>query len=104
MIYALQNVQLQTSNLHLETGSIINVTGKGFPAQSGPGPGNESTGASHGGYGGGLDAGPAYGSYYSPRMPGSGGGTVFGGSGGGTIFVSFHSLCFFLKSAIKIRF
>ena len=82
---------MQSSSIHLEMGSIVNVIGKGWAAQTGPGAGNFSGGAGHGGYGGGtFGAGNAYGSYYSPKSFGSGGGNNLGvgGSGGGRILVS----------------
>ena len=83
---------MQSSTIHLEMGSLVHVIGKGWVAQTGPGAGNLSGGAGHGGYGGGSSgAGKAYGSYYSPTLPGSGGGNNvgIGGSGGGTIKVLY---------------
>ena len=76
-------------------GSVISVTGRGWAAQSGPGAANASAGAGHGGYGGGTSgAGKGYGSYFSPNLPGSGGGSSsgVGGSGGGTIMVGCITL------------
>ena len=88
---------MQSSTIHLEMGSIISVIGRGWTAQSGTGAANASGGAGHGGYGGGTSgAGKGYGSYYSPNLPGSGGGSNagVGGSGGGTIMVGWSSLTF----------
>ena len=83
------------SNLVIEPGGRVDVTGKGFAASSGAGAGGASTnagggGGGHGGSGGaGAGAGGgAYGSITAPNQPGSGGGAGYAstaGAGGGVI-------------------
>ena len=81
--------------LHLERGSLITVAGQGSPPENGIGKATSGSGGGHGGYGGGATGGVPYGSYYSPKDPGSGGGSDLfgagGGSGGSTIEVRSNS-------------
>ncbi|XP_071498055.1 uncharacterized protein [Diadema antillarum] len=91
--------ELRSRNLHLEVeraivdsyGSI-SVNGGGYDAGEGLGRAYDSTGASHGGEGGGQHSSdivpPAYGSFTLPGMFGSGGREGSGASGGGILSVS----------------
>jgi hypothetical protein len=87
-----------SQNCLIDAGSAINVDGKGFAANSGPGAGAASTDSAYGANGGAhagngvgspLHAGSAaYGLISQPVTMGSGGGDYFGsvgGSGGGAI-------------------
>jgi hypothetical protein len=86
------------SNLIIETGGRLDVTGKGYAAGSGPGAGGASAtagggGGGHGGNGGIATGagGAAFGSITAPAQPGSGGGTGYAstaGAGGGVIRLS----------------
>jgi hypothetical protein len=77
----------------IDIDGAISVDGMGYPAETGPGAGDESygcgAGAGYGGNGGNNYAaapgGLAYGSIVQPTDLGSGGGHPDGGSGGGTI-------------------
>ncbi len=88
-----------TGNITIESGSSIDVSGKGYAGGEGPGQGNDYAGSSgtggagHGGHGGSgqyADAGQSYGDIAEPTTIGSGGGnnTYYdhdGGSGGGAV-------------------
>lgn len=77
----------------IEAGSSIQVSGRGFPSNTGPGSVVAAgclgaPGASHGGRGGDTTcagSGPVYGSIEAPDRLGSGGTRSWGGSGGGAI-------------------
>jgi hypothetical protein len=81
------------------TGSVVDLTGRGFPAGQGPGAGPTvsccAAGGSHGGAGGRAEAGtfgPTHGSPFQPISHGSGGGTAAnygaGGAGGGALRIT----------------
>jgi hypothetical protein len=82
-----------TNNLDIQTGGSINVNGRGYAAQSGPGAGvtysTVGTGGGYGGDGGNYNsntvAGVTYGSVTDPTDLGSGGGRTSGGAGGGAV-------------------
>ena len=88
-----------TGNIDIESGSSIDVSGKGYAGGEGPGQGEDYTssygtgGAGHGGQGGSgryADGGPSYGDNVEPTALGSGGGnnTYYdrdGGAGGGAL-------------------
>lgn len=79
----------------IESEGIFHLNGHGYESATGPGAGHTNSsgvgsGAGHGGYGGGsdpTDAPKPYGSIFSPREPGSGGGNGggVGGNGGGVL-------------------
>lgn len=68
----------------VESGGLIDSSGAGYTAASGPGAGSGSTGGSHASPGGGAASGTQYGSVYLPDEPGSGGGY---GAGGGQVYI-----------------
>lgn len=97
-----------SGDFSLNSGGIIDVTGKGYTYDQGPGKGTQPTSSSYGGGGGayggdGGDAwnngsqagkgGNAYGPLNNPTDPGSGGGSTLnrsygtGGSGGGAVLL-----------------
>jgi len=83
------------NNLTIEPGGNIDVSGKGYPAKSGPGAGSYygiygGSGGGYGGLGGETSSvgGGVYGSIITPLDLGSGGGNSYdaqGGAGGGAI-------------------
>ncbi|MGZ6426674.1 MAG: Ig-like domain-containing protein [Bdellovibrio sp.] len=89
-----------TGNLQIDLGGSIDVSGKGFAAQSGPGAGGAGNGAAGGCYGGigGLGyssstKGVSYGSIINPVDLGSAGGNFNGGgynglAGGGAALIT----------------
>ncbi|ARN56959.1 hypothetical protein [Sedimentisphaera salicampi] len=92
-----------TGDVTIDSGAEISVSGKGFPAQSGPGAGSgaraDSAGGGGGAYGGNggepensyYSGGVGYGSILEPQDLGSGGGHGFagnGGAGGGRIKIT----------------
>jgi hypothetical protein len=84
------NIDVQTGDLIVNAGGSIDVTGKGYYRNNGPGMGSYEAGSGYGGYGGtspaGLTGGPAYGSIDNPVHLGSGGyNSSRGGDGGGLI-------------------
>jgi hypothetical protein len=114
-------VNISSTNLTIQNGSVIDASGRGFAGGSsgtGSGPGGGTAGdgcdASGGGGGGGGSyggvggtgtggtsqgvGGPSYGSFTLPRELGSGGGPakdcgfVDGGSGGGLVFINVTAL------------
>lgn len=86
-------VKLQVTDFLLESGSTINVAGKGYLAQYADGNSKDfgsksNSGGSHGGLGGNgnngaSSPGTTYDSYANPSQPGGGGGN--GGIGGGVV-------------------
>ncbi len=89
----------------LETGAVIDVTGKGYTYDQGPGKGTQTTSSSYGGggaaYGGNgargynnVSGGTAYGSISDPTDLGSGGGSTYnnsygnGSPGGGAVYLN----------------
>ena len=82
-----------SNDLTIEAGASINVNGKGYIKDAGPGKGGLSSGyGGGGGYGGNggngnsnAAGGTAYGSMTEPADIGSGGGATLGGSGGGAV-------------------
>lgn len=89
-------IDLTTSgNFLINAGGEINVSGKGYEKDSGPGAGNNAGGGGYGGDGGdsgrsGANGGVAYGSFTNPSDLGSGGGSYInvGGAGGGVVKLS----------------
>ncbi len=91
------NVYVVCTNFTLNTGGVINVDGKGYKAENGPGTGTGASDLGGGGYGGrGGDGdsagiydkgGPAYGTTNAPTDPGSGasGSDARAGAGGGAV-------------------
>jgi hypothetical protein len=87
-----------SGDVWVDTLSRIDVSGRGYDAQQGPGAGIANaggwgTGASHGGVGGtaasyGGAGGGAYDSILTPAQLGSGGGVGSGGPGGGAVVLS----------------
>ena len=74
----------------VESEADVDLEGGGYPKQEGKGAGSSSNGGSYGGYGGsGSVAGAAtpYGSLFTAKELGSGGGGSCGGSGGGFLHV-----------------
>lgn len=111
---SLQRLELSVGgDLNIGANAAIQVRGRGWPADVGPGAGaaipwngtggsSQATGAGHGAFGGGMSAGqPGGGTYGNDLVPdtfGSGGGTPYraafgsatravGGSGGGSVFL-----------------
>ena len=84
-------INLEATNLTIESGGAINVNSKGFQYSEGPGAGIDSGYAGGAGYGGdGGDGawsagGSVYGSTTEPSYLGSGGGSDAGGAGGGVV-------------------
>lgn len=85
-------LKIRSSNIIINPGGKMDLSGQGYPSQSGPGSGNcigvTGTGAGHGGYGAFATGnfGSWYGSALNPNNSGSGGGSCssgVGGSGGG---------------------
>ncbi|MFK7805368.1 MAG: PKD domain-containing protein, partial [Anaerolineae bacterium] len=81
----------------IEAGGEINLTGKGYQRDTGPGLATARLGSSHGGAGYASDK--RYGIPYTPTALGSGGSfaciggfCTFGGHGGGAIFVTVDEL------------
>lgn len=83
-----------TQGVTIQTGGAIDVTGRGYAAQAGPGAGFSDSGYGvGGGYGGhgGMGryyaslGGAPYGDFRAPAELGSGGGNGAGGAGGGLI-------------------
>ncbi len=84
----------------IEAGGGVTVTGRGYPANQGPGVGGAGTdpetgaeiagGGGYGGFGGGPGGGKAYGrAGEGAGLPGSGGaGSILGGAGGGVVSLS----------------
>ncbi len=71
----------------IESDSQLNVDGKGYGSQAGPGGGASGAGGSHGGTGG-YGGAAVYDDIVTPAAPGSGGGNTpagVGGEGGGLI-------------------
>ncbi|WP_413557344.1 beta strand repeat-containing protein [Bdellovibrio sp. HCB209] len=87
----LSNGTYTYNDITIPAGVTATMTGMGYPGQSGPGAGSngsESTGASHGGVGGGTSPPAPYGNAIAPTTLGSGGGSMSantGGYGGGAI-------------------
>ncbi|NQT94389.1 MAG: hypothetical protein HQ559_16655, partial [Lentisphaerae bacterium] len=87
-----------TNNCTIATGGEINVMGKGFAVDQGPGaPTDGYAGGSHGGIGSRYNSfanslGPTYGSFNSPTNLGSGG-AESGGDGGGAVRLDVGGLC-----------
>ncbi len=82
-------INIEATNIDLQSGASVDVSGLGYDRDQGPGAGYgggcTARGASHGGEGSHRDAQP-YGSVVAPITLGSGGGTTAGGScsiGGG---------------------
>ncbi|PIZ86321.1 hypothetical protein COX94_00470, partial [Candidatus Nomurabacteria bacterium CG_4_10_14_0_2_um_filter_33_9] len=75
-------LKLEVSNLFVETGSYIQVDGKGYVSGPGSPEEGEQAGASYGGKGGGASSKPVYGSKEEPIDFGSG---SKGNRGGGAI-------------------
>ena len=104
-------VHIVASNITVNTGAVIDVSGKGFAAPAslngfGPGYGTSAgvnaggSGASHGGVGGNgqnnLQTGGVYDSSNAPALPGSGGGgntsgAYSGGTGGGYVWLDVQN-------------
>jgi hypothetical protein len=82
-------VTIHSNNIVIEAGGTLAADGMGFYPQQGPGSTTSgSSGASHGGYGMGVDGGRrtfTYGSALAPTALGSGGSSTVGGPGGGAI-------------------
>jgi hypothetical protein len=84
------NIDIQVGDLIVYSEGSIDVTGKGYYRNNGPGMGPYEAGSGYGGYGGsspaGLVGGPSYGSIDNPLDLGSGGyNSSRGGDGGGLI-------------------
>ena len=77
-------VTIKGDNVNVESGALIDSSGFGYPAVSGPGSGSGSNGGSYASPGGRASSGTQYGSVYWPNEPGSGGGY---GAGGGWLYV-----------------
>ena len=77
----------QVGDMDLETGSSLELDGRGHAAEAGPGAGSLAGGGSYGGQGGRATGhGTPYGSVFNPGDLGSGGGGgAGGGSGGGYV-------------------
>ena len=76
------------TNLTMEAGGSMDVDGKGYAQQYGPGLGSGSSGSGYGGKGangGSGGGGSTYGSTNTPTDPGSGSIRVDGGTGGGAV-------------------
>ncbi len=76
-----------SGDITVESGASFDVTGEGYPQESGPGAGASGAGGSHGGRGGAGGSDP-YGRVGLPDTLGSGGGFTAGGpgaSGGGAL-------------------
>ena len=104
-------VHIVAGNITVNTGAVIDVSGKGFAAPAslngfGPGYGTSAgvsaggSGASHGGVGGSgannLQTGGVYDSSNAPTLPGSGGGgnttgAYSGGTGGGYVWLDVQN-------------
>lgn len=94
-----------TSSITIDSGGRVDVDGKGYVAQNGPGAGttaSRGTGGGHGGEGGNSNApttavGGTYDSIIAPLELGSGGGDstsisgIGGGPGGGTVRLAVNS-------------
>ncbi|MDR3643006.1 MAG: DUF2341 domain-containing protein [Candidatus Doudnabacteria bacterium] len=94
---SLYKINWVVGNLIVDSGGTINVDGKGFNGNQGPGKGTAGNGAGGASYGGlgangstGAAAGTAYGSLTVPTDIGSGGGTgnSSGGVGGGAVEIA----------------
>ena len=80
-------VNISAADVEIDTGANVNVDGKGYAAAQGPGAGNSSIGAGHGGLGGaytGTSYGAASDSVSGPSNIGAGGSGV-GAIGGGAV-------------------
>lgn len=64
----------------IESGGSLDGDGGGFFAAQGPGAGSSYQGGSYASLGGKVGSSKYYGSFYTPRYPGSGGGDSAGGS------------------------
>ena len=100
-----------SGDMTVDAASKIDLSGKGYGRDSGPGAGHgpyQAGGAGYGGAGGqsttGGTGGPTYGSATEPTDLGSGGGSGsgsgYGGAGGGAARVSVRG-CLFLDGALK---
>ncbi|MBW2973644.1 VCBS repeat-containing protein [Candidatus Woesearchaeota archaeon] len=92
-----KSILIQAENITIATGSVINGTGLGYPAASGPGAGVsgvfQGSGGGHGGDGGLGNTNSWYGLSFNPTTPGSGGGSTNnanapGGPGGAAIKIN----------------
>jgi hypothetical protein len=80
-------LNLNVNNLTIDAGGEINLDGKGYSAEQGPGAGTGSSGGGYGGIGGAGNTGTpgsSYGQETNPIDIGSGGGNA-GGRGGGML-------------------
>ncbi len=101
-----KHLNVIASKVNIETGALVDVSAKGFPAGFGPDGQQSSTyfvGGSHSGAGYGSSFIP-YGSYLQPETPGSGGGLIGGsapyvGAGGGVIKIQAQTVI--LDGAIR---
>lgn len=89
-------VHIVCTNFTIAAGGTINVNGKGYAADNGPGKGSPSSYGGGGGYGGkggadmsgvGTGQGVTYGAANTPTAPGSGGSGGGTNSGGGAVLV-----------------
>ncbi|KAH3880014.1 hypothetical protein DPMN_003926 [Dreissena polymorpha] len=78
---------VEAGEIDIETTGEFSLEGRGHPAMQGPGAGAGLNGGSYGGVGYGGNDDLAYGSLFTPKDLGSGGGGSTGGAGGG--FVNF---------------
>lgn len=97
-------LNIEATNLVLDTAGSINMDGRGYTSAKGPGAGSSGAnggGASHGGLAGlvaGGSQGPVYGNAVNPLDLGSGGGNGshssdnLGGAGGGAISILVNNL------------